>query len=319
MGTISRDIFAKQEANTILPEPSVEVQNEGGSLSPNEQFESEGAERERASEEGVGEKEVQPVRSKAPRRKKVEAKEGESARMSEVEEVDKMGIIERIFHIQQAFQSPKNQRAEENNFSYRTAEDMVVAVKPLLDKYKCILYFTSEIIALSGECYLKMTATLTTFGGETFSTSSMVRNAAIQGMSIQQASGATETYAKKYALGNLLAVDNGQLDIDVKSEAKMTEDELADYILNDRQAKEGQISGETPKTERTLLEEGSSLWAKELFAVLTFKGTRSEYESYIRNRYSFPDGKEEEMMAKLLGRRLKGFDLSPVGDKSHLS
>jgi len=113
-----------------------------------------------------------------------------------------------LIAIQIELKAPKNQFNSFGKYKYRSAEDILEAVKPLLFKYGCYLTFTERIEEVAG--YLVLISKATICDGET--TMSVEARAGInperKGMDIAQSFGSSSSYAKKYALGNLFLLDD---------------------------------------------------------------------------------------------------------------
>ena len=69
-------------------------------------------------------------------------------------------MYHKIINIQQKLKAPKTQRNNFGNYNYRSCEDILEAVKPLLEENKCFLIITDEIINLGNRYYVKATAKL---------------------------------------------------------------------------------------------------------------------------------------------------------------
>lgn len=111
--------------------------------------------------------------------------------------------------IQSELKAPKGQRNNFGNYNYRSAEDILEAVKPILTKHKCALVVNDEMVEVGGRIYVKSTAMLA-FENQPFaSASAFAREAETKkGMDDAQITGAASSYSKKYALNSLLAIDD---------------------------------------------------------------------------------------------------------------
>ena len=118
--------------------------------------------------------------------------------------------MHRLINIQQNLKAPKNQRNNFGGYSYRSCEDILEAVKPLLIDTKTILIIKDEIIQIGDRYYIKAIATLYGDDGkEIASTSAFAREEENKkGMDASQLTGATSSYARKYALNGLFAIDD---------------------------------------------------------------------------------------------------------------
>lgn len=115
-------------------------------------------------------------------------------------------IREKLQKIQQELKAPKNQYNSYGGYNYRSCEDIMTAVKPLLDD--CILTITDDIVSLDHRFYVKATATLSDSDGE-ISTSAFARETETKkGMDASQITGSASSYARKYALNGLFLIDD---------------------------------------------------------------------------------------------------------------
>lgn len=115
-----------------------------------------------------------------------------------------------IVKIQEELKAPKNQRNNFGNYNYRSAEDIIEAVKPIAHKYGYFLNISDDIIEVGGRIYVKSTATLQpNEAGRIYSATGWAREEETKkGMDASQITGAASSYARKYALNGLLAIDD---------------------------------------------------------------------------------------------------------------
>lgn len=119
-----------------------------------------------------------------------------------------MEFIEKIVAIQSELKAPKGQYNSFGKYNYRSCEDILEGVKPLLTKHGLILTIQDSIDLIGDRFYVKATATITD-GKEQLSTSAYARESLDKkGMDASQVTGATSSYARKYALNGLLAIDD---------------------------------------------------------------------------------------------------------------
>lgn len=131
-------------------------------------------------------------------------------------------LYEKLNKIQLELKAPKNQRNNFGGYNYRSVEDIMKGLKPLLDKYKCVLVLTDEIIAIQERIYLQATATF--IDVEDNNASISVRGLAreplsMKGQSDPQLTGSCSSYARKYALNGLFCIDDTK-DIDSMNNTK---------------------------------------------------------------------------------------------------
>lgn len=117
-------------------------------------------------------------------------------------------FTERVIAVQSQLKAPKNQRNNFGGYNYRNCEDILEAVKPLLRAEGLLLTITDDIVVLGDRFYVKATATLTD-GERSLSNQAFAREEATKkGMDGSQVTGAASSYARKYALNGLLAIDD---------------------------------------------------------------------------------------------------------------
>lgn len=115
-------------------------------------------------------------------------------------------MIKLLNKIQQELKVPKNQRNNFGNYNYRSCEDILEAVKPLLED--AVLTINDEIVNIGDRYYVKATAILQT-NIKSISATAYAREPIIKkGMDEAQITGATSSYARKYALNGLFAIDD---------------------------------------------------------------------------------------------------------------
>lgn len=115
---------------------------------------------------------------------------------------------DKFIKIQSAIKVPKNQRNNFGNYNYRSAEDIMEVGKPLANAEGLSLCTDEDVIDVGGRVYVKSTAILSD-GEKEMTATGFAREAETQkGMSDSQLTGATASYAKKYALGNLFGLDD---------------------------------------------------------------------------------------------------------------
>ena len=117
-------------------------------------------------------------------------------------------LIERLAAIQSRLHAPKNQRNEFGKYNYRSCEDILEAVKPLLNGL--VLTITDDVTEVGGRIYVKATATVTD-GAESITATAFAREAETRkGMDESQITGSASSYARKYALNGLLLIDDNK-------------------------------------------------------------------------------------------------------------
>ena len=117
-------------------------------------------------------------------------------------------IYDVLTQIQTKLKAPKSQFNSFGKYSYRSCEDILEALKPILGEHKASVILSDEIIEIGGRFYVKATATLYA-GGESCSATAQAReDAEKKGMDGSQITGTASSYARKYALNGLFAIDD---------------------------------------------------------------------------------------------------------------
>lgn len=122
-----------------------------------------------------------------------------------------MNINEKLMNIQEQLKAPKSQRNTFGKYNYRSQEDILEAVKPLLASVKAILTLSDTIEHIGdSRFYVKATATLTdTEKDEKIEVTAYAREDETQkGMASAQVTGSVSSYARKYALNGLFCIDD---------------------------------------------------------------------------------------------------------------
>lgn len=117
--------------------------------------------------------------------------------------------MEELIKIQNRLKAPKNLYNKFGGFYYRNAESILTAVKPLLEEYGCLLLLTDEIVEIGDRVYVKAKAAFTNKDGKHVIVEAFAREPQTKkGMDEGQVTGATSSYARKYALNGLFLIDD---------------------------------------------------------------------------------------------------------------
>lgn len=130
-------------------------------------------------------------------------------------------IYTALTKLQSELKAPKGQRNSFGNYNYRSSEDILEAVKPLLEKHNLTMTTTDTIVNVGVRYYLKATATLYGYDG-TISVDGWAREAETKkGMDESQITGSASSYARKYAYNGLFSIDDTK-DADSNEHAEQT-------------------------------------------------------------------------------------------------
>ena len=124
--------------------------------------------------------------------------------------MNKSKIFEVLAYIQAELKAPKSQYNQFGKYKYRKAEDILEAVKPLLAKYGCVIICTDELVLIGDRYYIKTKVTITCVedGSSASATAYAREEEKKSGMDGSQVTGASSSYARKYALNGLLCIDD---------------------------------------------------------------------------------------------------------------
>jgi hypothetical protein len=119
-------------------------------------------------------------------------------------------LRQKLCNIQTQLKAPKGQTNAFGGYRYRSAEDILEALKPLLGEYGCSLVIQDDMVEVGGRVYVKASANL--IDNETdlvLSASAFAREAEVKkGMDDAQITGSASSYARKYALNGLFCIDD---------------------------------------------------------------------------------------------------------------
>ena len=135
-----------------------------------------------------------------------------------------MTVYKKLIKVQTELKAPKNQRNTFGNYNYRSAEDILEALKPLLAKHEADVFISYKVIVTGNMwTYVEATATFVDIEtGESTCTTGYAREAETKkGMDPSQITGSASSYAGKYALGGLFLIDDS-VDPDSDSHQKIT-------------------------------------------------------------------------------------------------
>lgn len=122
-----------------------------------------------------------------------------------------MNLTEKLLAIQTELKAPKGQKNKFGNYNYRSAEDILEAVKPLTKKHNVVLKIGDQIKEMGGVLFIESTAKVIDVEDPALqieTTAQAIIDFDAKGMQMPQRTGAASSYAKKYALGNLLLIDD---------------------------------------------------------------------------------------------------------------
>ena len=140
-------------------------------------------------------------------------------------------LTQRVGDIQHKLKAPKGQYNSFGKYNYRSCEDILEGVKPLLKEHNLALLIDDEIVQIGERYYVKATAKITD-GREIVSATAYAREPDTKkGMDESQITGATSSYARKYALNALLCIDDTK-DADTMDNSKKPVQQTQETVYN---------------------------------------------------------------------------------------
>lgn len=121
---------------------------------------------------------------------------------------EEKGLLESLIAIQKKLKAPKDLYNKFGNYKYRSAESILEAVKPLLAENGVLLTITDEIVMIGTRYYVKSIATAQKDGDTRFGVGYAREDDSKKGMDGSQVTGASSSYARKYALNGLFLIDD---------------------------------------------------------------------------------------------------------------
>lgn len=216
-----------------------------------------------------------------------------------------MKLHEKLLAIQTKLKAPKGQYNSFGKYSYRSAEDILEAVKPLNAEQGVLLTITDEIKEIGGRVYVVATATVSD-GTDTLQVSAFAREPENKkGMDESQITGATSSYARKYALNGLYAIDDNK-DADT-DEHKQQQDNAPKKQQAQKQQQQKQQQQEKGFTEQELHE----LVEKYVRNIEALGVDRAKLIEFVCNKHSV--GNLFDLKPNVLVGELKAIYLNKKG------
>lgn len=192
-----------------------------------------------------------------------------------------MNIYKKLFNIQQELKAPKNQFNKFGNYSYRSYEDILDAVKPLLNENKLVLLIDDEVQESSGKNYIKATAKLICIeSGESIQTSALAReDEERKKFDSPQITGSTSSYARKYCLNGMFCI-NDVKDSDATNNGK---DNFKDELKNTTQETKNKLK-DTQDDKVISFQEQQDLITKSEIMFIYSRGFQAGYsQDQVKN------------------------------------
>jgi len=160
-------------------------------------------------------------------------------------------ISEKLLAIQTELKAPKGNYNAFGKYKYRSCEDILEAIKPLLKKHDCCLAISDELVSIGDRYYIKATVSIINVDGEDkfkpIIVTGYAREAESQkGFDAMQLTGSTSSYARKYALNGMFLIDDTK-DSDVTNkhgkdnDKKKADEDILKQIRGCRKVEELQL------------------------------------------------------------------------------
>ena len=176
--------------------------------------------------------------------------------------MEKLTTFQKLLEIQKELKVPKIRYNEFGRFNFRNCEDILAAVKPIAEKYKALIICTDELVMIGSRYYIKATArfidcedaTINEIDNNAYAREDETK----KGMDGSQITGASSSYARKYALNGLLGIDDTE-DSDITNVGD-DETEKTPKTLDEKREQLTKILKEQGVLEKTLEWAGSKGW-----------------------------------------------------------
>lgn len=193
--------------------------------------------------------------------------------------------MKKLIDIQSELKAPKGQYNSFGKYKYRSAEDILEAVKPLLKKHGCYLTLSDEPVSIDGRHYIKATATLCAENADSVKVTAYAREPETKkGMDESQITGTASSYARKYALNGLFAIDDTK-DADTDEYSSQTATKQSSKPTS-KKATEKQVN----MLRNILKTDEQILWAKAKYDIEDIEDLTIEQASELIKLYKAKKG-----------------------------
>ena len=193
--------------------------------------------------------------------------------------------MKKLTEIQNELKAPKNQYNAFGKYKYRSCEDILEAVKPLLKKHDCTLTITDEVKDVGGLVFVESKCVLLNGDDEVIVRAQAGIDPNRKGMDIAQSFGSSSSYARKYALNGLFLID------DTKDADATNEHGKGQSTPPKKQ------SAPVPKSERLIVSDGDEIYMKIVKAVSEGKGTIEQAKAKFNISEAVENSLKEKIQA----------------------
>jgi hypothetical protein len=216
-----------------------------------------------------------------------------------------MSVLTKLLEVQSKLKANKGQRNTFGNYNYRSAEDIVESAKPLLKENGLLMTLNDDLVLVGDRFYVKATVTIIDVeSGESITTSAFAREPEQKkGADESQVTGASSSYARKYAMNGMFAIDDTK-DADT-DEHKKTQDKV-DSKPQPQQQKAVPKSNPQPSTPKPTAKQPN----------VELKALVDEIDTLIREKVKVDSAKAKEAVESVLGHgNYKKLDTVENGEK----
>jgi hypothetical protein len=201
--------------------------------------------------------------------------------------------METLQKIQQEIKAPKEQKNNFGNYKYRSCEDIFTALKPLLKKHNSTLFVSDELVNIGDRFYIKATASFRGGDSQVDTVGWAREELSKKGMDGSQVTGASSSYARKYALNGMFLIDDTK-DSDATNDGQHAnfpntfEDKVCEAFNED--VKETNDKENNKKLEELLLKLNAVESEEE------YEQIKKEYSAFYKQmkKYDMPKAEEIE-------------------------
>ena len=172
-------------------------------------------------------------------------------------------IHEKLANVQDELEVPKSRRNDFGDFNYRSCEDILQKAKPILKDHDLVLTISDDVVLQGDRYYIRAMAKITDIeSDEDYATTAYAREAKNKkGMDPSQLSGATSSYARKYALDGLFALDDSRDPDAMKTEKKQKKSQSKSKKSHDNNQDEDDTPPADVEAIKKEIEEKKDAWA----------------------------------------------------------
>lgn len=209
--------------------------------------------------------------------------------------------------IQQKLKAPKSQYNDFGKYKYRNCEDILEALKPLLGDTALVI--TDDVVMVGNRCYVKATASLVKENVTIASTTAFAREPeSKKGMDESQVTGAASSYARKYALNGLFAIDDARdADATNKHETQKETKPVEKKPQEEEQKPPGSLFGTIEKVEKKTGETKGKAWTR--YGIHSGGSIYGTFDTKVGDKAALLEGQRVKLSYKQDGKYMTCTDI----------